>query len=236
MPFSFFVFLFFKSYISLRKQKVFVAGHYSPEGSVEVGVPEGSVLGPLLFSISINDLPLSISSTEVDCDMFEFDSSLSASGNNIAAINANLQPSIQEVTDWCSANTMLLNPEKTKSMVVATRQKHQRSIPPLRLMLNSQVIEQVSEHRHLGVILDDQLKWQAHINSITNAVAKNVYLLSRLRHFCSSDACNTFFHAHIMSRFNYVCNVWVAEVIYISKNLKLFTNVQSKFFVLLRQY
>ena len=149
---------FFNHILAKENKKVFVAGHYSPEGSVEVGVPEGSVLGPLLFSISINDLPLSISSTEVDCDMFEFDSSLSASGNNIAAINANLQPSIQEVTDWCSANTMLLNPEKTKSMVVATRQKHQRSIPPLRLMLNSQVIEQVSEHRHLGVILDDQLK------------------------------------------------------------------------------
>ena len=103
---------------------------------------------------------------------------------------------------------MLLNPEKTKSMVVATRQKHQRGIPPLRLMLNSQVIEQVSEHRHLGVILDDQLKWQAHINSITNAVAKNVYLLSRLRHLCNSEACNTFFfHAHVMSRINYVSNV-----------------------------
>ena len=96
---------------------------------------------------------------------------------------------------------MLLNPEKTKSMVVATRQKHLRGLPPLRLMLNSQVIEQVSEHLHLGVILDDQLKWQAHINSITNAVAKNVYLLSRLRHFCNSEACITFF-----SRAHYVQN------------------------------
>ena len=105
-----------------------------------------------------------------DCDMFEDDSSLSASGNNIAAVNAKLQPSIQEVTEWCSENAMLLNPEK-----------NQRGLPPLCLMLNSQVIEQVSEHRHLGVILHDQLKWQAHINSITNAVAKNVYLFSRLR-------------------------------------------------------
>ena len=142
------------------------------------------------------------------CGMFADDSSPSASGNNIAAINAKLQPSIQEVTEWCSVNAMLVNPEKTKSMVVVTRQMHQRGIPPLRLMLNSQVIEQVSEHRHLGVILDDQLKWQAHINSITNAVAKNVYLLSRLRHFCNSEACNTFFQAHIMSRINYVSNVW----------------------------
>ena len=73
---------------------------------------------------------MSISSTvtEVDCDMFADDSSLSASGNSIAAINAKLQPSIQEVTEWCSANAMLLKPEKTKSMVVATRQKHQRGI------------------------------------------------------------------------------------------------------------
>ena len=83
----------FFNHMCQRKQKVFVAGHYSPEGSVKVGV------GPLLFSIYINDLPLSISSTEVDCDIFADDSSLSASGNNIAAINAKLQPSIQEVTE-----------------------------------------------------------------------------------------------------------------------------------------
>ena len=67
---------------------------------------------------------MSISSTEVDYDMFADDSSLCASGNNIAAINAKLQQSIQEVTEWCSANAMLLNTEKTESMVVATRQKH----------------------------------------------------------------------------------------------------------------
>ena len=153
-------------------------------------------MGPLFFCIYINDLTLSISSTVADCDMFADDFSLSTSVNSIAVINAKLQPSIQEVTDWCSANAVLLNPEKTKSMVVATCQKHQHGLPPLRLMLNSQIIDQVLEHRHLGVILDDQLKWQAHINSITNAVAKTVYLLSRLRHFCHSEACYTFLHAH----------------------------------------
>ena len=126
---------FFESYISQRKLKVFVAGHYSSEGCVDVGVPQGSVLGPVLFSICLNDLPLSILSTEVDGDMVADDSSLSASGNNIAAINAKLQPSIQEVTEWCSANAMLLNPEKNKSMVIATRQKHQRGLSPLRLRL-----------------------------------------------------------------------------------------------------
>ena len=227
-------FRFFKSYISQRKQKAFVAGHYSPEGSCKIGVPQGPVLGPVLFSIYINDLPVSISSTEVDCDMFADDSSLSASGNDIAAINAKLQPSIQEVTEWCSANAMLLNPEKTKSMVVATRQKHQRGLPPLCLMLNSQVIEQVSQHRHLGVILDDQLKWQVHINSITNAVAKNFYLLSRLKHLCNSKACNTFFTLTLCPELMKSLMYGMAAVMYISKNLKLYTNVQPKLFMLLR--
>ena len=92
-------------------------------------------------------------------------------------------------------------------MVITTRQKHQHGVPPLDLLLKTQAIEQVSEHRHLGVVIDDQLKWQAHINYNTNTVAKNVYLLSLLRHFSNVEACRTFFHAHIMSRINYVSNV-----------------------------
>ena len=107
-------------------------------------------------------------------------------------------------------------------------------IPPLRLMLNSQVIEQVSEHRHLGVILDDPLKWQAHINSITNAVAKNVYLLSRLKHLCNSKACNTFFTLTLCPELMKSLMYGMAAVMYISKNLKLYTNVQPKLFMLLR--
>ena len=168
--------------------------------------------------------------------MFADDSSLSASGNNTASTNAKLQPSIQEVTEWCSVNAMLLNPEKTKSILVATRQKHQRGIPPLGLMLNSQVIEQVSEHRHLGIILDDQLKWQAHINSVTNAVAKNVYLLSRLRiFFVTVKLVIRFVTLALCPELIMSLMYGMAAVMYISKNLKLYTNVQSKFFVPLRQ-
>ena len=69
------------------------------------------MLGPLLFSIYKNDLPLCISSADVDCEMFADDSSLATAGKSVAAINTKLQKCLQEVSDWCSANMMLFNPE-----------------------------------------------------------------------------------------------------------------------------
>ena len=81
-------------------------------------------------------------------------------------------------------------------------------MPPLNLLPKSQAIEQFSEHRHLGVIIDEQLKWQARINCITNTVAKNVYLLSHFGQFSNVEACRAFFHTHIVSRINYVSNSW----------------------------
>ena len=76
-------------------------------------------------------------------------------------------------------------------MVITTRQKLQCGVPPLNLLLKSQAIEQVSEHRHLGVITDDQLKWQANINCITKTVAKNVYFF----YYLVSDTFLTLKHA-----------------------------------------
>ena len=81
-------------------------------------------------------------------------------------------------------------------------------MPALNLLLKSEVIEQVPKHQHLGVVIDDQLKWQAHNNYTTNAVTKNVSLLSRLRHVFNAEACRTFLNGHILSRINYVSNVW----------------------------
>ena len=107
-------------------------------------------------------------------------------------------------------------------------------MPPLNLLLKLQAIQQGSEHHHLGVIIEDQLKGQAHINCVTNTIANNVYLLSRLRHFSNVEACRTFFHAQIMSRTNDVSNAWDSwSDAY--RETYLYTNVQSKFFVRLHK-
>uniref|UniRef100_UPI003AF8C29E reverse transcriptase domain-containing protein n=1 Tax=Thiolapillus sp. TaxID=2017437 RepID=UPI003AF8C29E len=152
---------FFHSYLTNRSQYVFLNNESSSKGLVRYGVPQGSVLGPLLFCIFINDLPLHISNDKVSNDLFADDSSLHTRGKNIQLVETSLQGSLNEVADWCGSNSMIIHPAKTKSMVIATRQKHQLSPLQLKLTLEKTDIEQVHEHRVLGVTIDAEMKWQS---------------------------------------------------------------------------
>ena len=116
---------FFKSYLESRTQRVFLHGSYSSEGCVKFGVPQGSVLGPILFSIFINDLPLHVTNISVACDMLADDTTLHTSGKDIKQVELTLQKSLDQVSCWCDNNSMVINPKKTHSMTISTRQKHQ---------------------------------------------------------------------------------------------------------------
>eukprot|EP00916_Digyalum_oweni_P024480 GHVL01040461.1.p1 GENE.GHVL01040461.1~~GHVL01040461.1.p1 ORF type:complete len:234 (-),score=-6.72 GHVL01040461.1:355-1056(-) len=103
---------------------------------------------------------------------------------------------------------MLVHPIITKSMVIATRQKHQISPLKLNLTIGTQSIEQVQQHRVLGVILDCEFKWQAQIQHICKKVAKNVFLLSKLKQYTDKRTLEMFHHAHVMPHINYVSTLW----------------------------
>ena len=115
---------FLRSYLQDRIQCVLVNGTYSQETSITSGVPQGSILGPLLFCIFINDLPLCLTRASVQYDLFADDGTLNTANDNIDNIRSDLQQSLYDVSGWCCRNRMALNPTKTKCMLMATRQKH----------------------------------------------------------------------------------------------------------------
>ena len=99
---------------------------YSSKESVQYGVPQGSVLGPIPFSLFISDLPLHTKDISVDGDMLADYTTLHTSGKDMQ-IRSNMQDSLDQVSSWCDNNHMVINPIKTKSMTIAARQKHQLS-------------------------------------------------------------------------------------------------------------
>ena len=165
------------------------------EGILRCGIPQGSILGQLLFSIFISDLPLHITSKKVNCDMFADDTSLNTSDKDTNTVQNELQRSINEASDWCNNNAMNLHPAKTKSMLLTTWQLEHH-------------IEQVHEHRHLGFIIDDEFSWRPNIIGICKIVSKNLYLLSQLRHFVDTPKRKLFYHAQISPHLTYASTVW----------------------------
>ena len=170
---------FFKSYLEGRRQSVFLHGTYSSEGSVKFGVPQGSVLG-ILFSIFINDLPLLVTNISVACDMLADNTTFHTSGKYIMQVELTLQESLDQVSCWCDNNSMVINPKKTHSMTIATRQKHQLLPLSLDMLLHEVKVEQVAEHRLLGIIIDNKLQWDTHTDILCKTLSKRVFLLSKV--------------------------------------------------------
>ena len=111
------------SFLNSRLRKVSLKDNQSDFKTVLFGVPQGSVLEPLLFSIYINDLPLHIPSAQ--CDMLADDTTIHTSGQDVPAITTVLQSCLSDVVEWTHLNHMSLNPSKTKYMILTTRQKRQ---------------------------------------------------------------------------------------------------------------
>ena len=101
----------------------------------------------------------------------------------ISSINNTLQDSLNKTNDWCNKNSMVIHPDKTKSMIIAPRQKQQLHKPTLNLTLGTSNIEQVNEHKLLGVTIDTHLTWNRHIEILMKKLSRNIFLLFKLRQY-----------------------------------------------------
>ena len=99
---------------------------------------------------------------------------------------------------------MIINPKKTHSMTIATRQKHQLLPLSFDLLQHGVKVEQVAEHRLLGIIIDNKLRWDTHTDTLCKTLSKRVFLLSKLKYIAGTDTLKLFFNAHI----DYASIVW----------------------------
>ena len=148
---------------------------------------------------------------------------LHTSGKDTMQVEHTLQESLDQVSCWCDNNSMVINPKKTHSMTIATRQKHQLLPLLLDLLLHGVKVEQVAEHRLLGRIIDNKLRWDTHTDTLCRTLTKRVFLLSKLKYIVHTDTLKLFFNAHVKSHIDYASVVWGSCSDALKKTIKFST-------------
>ena len=167
----------FKSYLSNRKQFSRVNGVDSSIGDINIGVPQGSCLGLLLFLVYINDLPQSVQRSTVS--MYADDTSLCYQALDTTRLNEAMNSDLLLVEQWLRGNKLSLNVKKTHSMLISSKQKCKilkNKNEFLELRIQGAEPEVVQSTKYLGVQVDNSLDWREHTKTISSKVSRAIWL------------------------------------------------------------
>ena len=192
----------FQSYLRNRKQFVSVNGADSSEKNIEYGVPQGSILGPLLFIIYINDLP-NISNL-AQFILYADDANILISGETIAEVLETLKIVSLSLVSWVKVNGLKLNLKKTHFMIFSKRKVKDTA----EIEIDGTTISRSSEACFLGVIMDDKLTWSKHIEAVKLKMARYLGIMYRIRYQLPLKARLQIYHSFVQSHINYCSLVW----------------------------
>lgn len=195
----------FKDYLRDRTQVVEFQGVSSDPEGVVVGVPQGSILGPLLFILHVNDLP----DAAVQCSvlMYADDTVLFYSAKQASVIEEKLNEELASIGRWLHENSLFLNVAKTEAMLFGTAPRLS-DVDSFSITINGSQIKQVSQFKYLGVVFDERLSWNDHIKYLLTKAGKRVGILGRIRYNISYASANTIYTSLIRPIIEYCDSVW----------------------------
>lgn len=193
-----------QSYLSSRRQYVNINGHLSEIKPIESGVPQGSILGPFLFNIYINDI-LNISSS-IYFVIYADDASLFFNGDNASDLIDDANETLKKLHIWSKHNALRINANKTKAVLF--RPKNRRVNITKNIFLDSTQIEIVPKFKTLGVVFQENLSWDDHINYIISKLSSIVGIVYRNKHILPLRTKLILYNSLFYSHLNYGHLIW----------------------------
>ena len=194
----------FSSYLQGRQQFVDWKGSHSARECIFTGVPQGSILGPLLFLIYINDLP---SASNLKCTLYADDSNLLTRGKEIEQTAFELNTQLERISDYFKANKLKLNAKKTK--LVCFRKKSQSiDLKNISVYLDGEKLEFEEETVFLGITIDSHLDWGNHCQKVANRISLNCGVLNRVKKQLPPASLKTLYSSLILPHLQYGLAAW----------------------------
>jgi len=190
----------FKDYLSDRQQRVLIRGQQSELGDIKAGVPQGSIVGPMLFLVYIEDLITSVGS---NIKLFADDTSLYIDFDDPAEAKEILDSDLNSIKEWADQWLVKFSPSKTKSMTVSFKN---RQNPPLRF--DNGDLADVENHKHLGITLSKNLSWSLHISNILKSVSPMADVLRKLKYSIDRESLEKIYFSFIRPKLEYGSQIW----------------------------
>jgi hypothetical protein len=207
-----------EDYLSHRQQYVSFAESNSKRTVIKCGVPQGSILGPLLFLLYINDLVQT--SNSFMPILFADDTNVFLKGRSLQEIISIFNNELNKLVNWLNANKLSLNITKTHYIIF--RSKRQCVVTNNKLSINGSIIENVEHTKFLGVTIDSTLSWDRHISNVKGKIARGLGVISKARKSLNSQSLITLYFSIIYPYLIYCVEVWGnAAAVYINSLFRL---------------
>ena len=197
----------FQSYLYKREQIVSCQNKLSGKCQLQIGVPQGSVLGPLLFLIYVYDINRHVHLGY--CNLYADDSLIYCTGSDIVELKTNIQKCVTDVHEWYESNKLVINTSTSNVMLLTTRQMlSHMTDTDLNVCIGNYELLQCSNIKYLGVDIDNVLSWDTQTDSISKKLVFIMYRLSRLKPVLPSQMLMYIYTSIIQPKIDYAISVW----------------------------
>lgn len=210
-----------KSYLSNRKQKVRIGTHVSNFENINTGVPQGTILGPLLFILYVNDLLINMPENSILS--YADDTAIIANGKTWTEVETKMNDYLDDVSTWLKLNKLTLNIQKTAYITFGC---YSDSLPQqIEIKIDSENLNRVRETKYLGIIFDENVKWNKHIEYLISKTKYLIFIFSKITTFMDINTLKIIYYAFFHSLISYGIIAWGGAY---TNKLQLLQTVQTR--------